>query len=236
MEEVISMVDFFLNSRDTLHLSKSQMIVTLNAEMAGLAEQDIEFKKIITKAFLVVPDGIGVLMAAKFFGHLLKKRICGIELADNLLALAEKKGYGVYLLGSKGHVLDRAVNNLKSKYAGLKIVGTHHGYFQDSEERLIISEIQRKKPHIVLVGMGTPLQERWLWKHGDSLGKCVCIGVGGSFNVWAGLIPRAPLIMRRMGLEWLYRFFREPKRLFRLGLPVKYGLKVIYVSIKSSLI
>jgi N-acetylglucosaminyldiphosphoundecaprenol N-acetyl-beta-D-mannosaminyltransferase len=141
--------------------------------------------------------------------------------------LAAKKGYSLYILGSYPGVASKAALNLTKKYPGIKIAGTHHGYFScedvkngnsggNKEEEEIIAEIRENRPDILLVGMGVPKQEKWINKNLEKLDVPVCIGVGGSFDVLSGRIPRAPLWMQRHGMEWIYRSIKQPNRAFRV--------------------
>jgi N-acetylglucosaminyldiphosphoundecaprenol N-acetyl-beta-D-mannosaminyltransferase len=184
---------------------------------------------------LVTPDGAGILWATTTLNYPLAERVTGIDIIHNICRLAAKKGYSLYLLGSYPGVAVEAALNLTKKYPGIKIAGTHHGYFnyedhensencqdvkngnsdKNKEEEEIITEIRENRPDILLVGMGVPKQEKWISKNLDKLDVPVCMGVGGSFDVLSGRIPRAPLWMQKHGMEWIYRSIKQPNRAFR---------------------
>jgi N-acetylglucosaminyldiphosphoundecaprenol N-acetyl-beta-D-mannosaminyltransferase len=231
LRNILEHVIRFLDNRDVLHGSSSPlMIITLNSEMIGLMDDDFEFKKALGSASLIVPDGIGIVIASRLLGASLGSRICGIDLGERLCELAVEKGYSVYLLGGRERVVDKAKTNLCSRFPGLEIVGAHHGYFDATEERIIVEDIQRVRPHILLVGLGAPKQEKWIMRHLDILPPCVCMGIGGSFDVWSGDVARAPAWVRRIGMEWLYRILRQPSRIRRTVYLLKFtGLVVVQV-------
>jgi exopolysaccharide biosynthesis WecB/TagA/CpsF family protein len=188
------------------------------------ARKDIEYLEITKKASLVTPDGAGLLWATTTLDNPLIERITGIDLINQICQLAVKKKYSLYLLGAKEEVIKEAAENLRKKYQGIDIVGYHHGYFDCNEDKYdhgnnigkeIVKQIKKKRPDFLLVGMGVPKQEFWISKHKDELGVPVCIGIGGSFDVLSGKIPRAPLWMQNHGMEWIFRLIKEPKRIKR---------------------
>jgi N-acetylglucosaminyldiphosphoundecaprenol N-acetyl-beta-D-mannosaminyltransferase len=196
-------------------------VVTLGAEMANLAHDDARYRSVINSASLVLPDTIGIVLASRWIGTPLPERVAGIDLIERLCALAAARCLPVYLLGSGRSVARAAGQALMQRHAGLRIVGTEHGYFDDAQSNAICERIRAAGARLVLVGLGFPRQEYWIHDHLAQLGAAVCMGVGGSFDVLSGMTRRAPLTMRRMGLEWLYRLIREPSRLRRqLALPL----------------
>jgi N-acetylglucosaminyldiphosphoundecaprenol N-acetyl-beta-D-mannosaminyltransferase len=207
---------------------KGMHIVTLNAEMVVSAQQDAELDRILRHAHLIVPDGAGIVWAMRLQGvHV--DRLAGIDLASAALHRAANAGRPVALIGATKEVLSKLEKQLPKQYPGLEIVSTHHGYFSSSEEDHVVAEISAQKPELVLVALGMPRQEYFIdqWQR-SAFSKAVMIGVGGSFDVWAGLSKRAPENMQKMHLEWLYRLFKEPWRWKRIGsaLPA-FALKVI---------
>lgn len=204
-------------------------VVTLNPEMVMRARADPAFASVIGGADLVVPDGVGVVWAARILGHAMKGRVPGIELAERALAACARRRLPVFLLGGAPPgphgpgVAEAAAERLRQRadMAGLVVAGTHHGYFtwgSDEEERLL-QHIEAARPALLVVGMGAPRQEQFMARHRDRLGRSVrvAIGVGGSLDVWAGRTRRAPALVRRLALEWLYRVATDPKRLIRLA-------------------
>lgn len=195
---------------------KPHLVVTPDTLAILRARRDPEYHTILKSADLVTPDGAGILWATATLNHPLVERVTGIDIINNICQLAAKKGNSLYLLGSTFGVAEEAALNLTRRFPGLKVVGSHHGYFASQEEVEIIREIKEKKPDILLVGMGEPKQEKWIAKNLNKLNVPVCMGVGGSFDVLSGRIPRAPLWMQRHGMEWVYRSIKQPKRIFRV--------------------
>ncbi|MGI6129851.1 MAG: WecB/TagA/CpsF family glycosyltransferase [bacterium] len=198
-----------------LQEDKTRLVFTPNAEIIALAQDNPELKKALITADLTVPDGIGVVWAARWLQSPLPERVPGIDLLQELMELAAEKGYSVYFLGSSPGVANEAARRLKKQHAGLYVIGTHHGYFSAEQEKDIISQIQEHRPDILVVALGAPKQELWLVKHRRQLPVKIAIGVGGSLDVLAGQVKRAPAFWQRLGLEWLYRILTQPKRLKR---------------------
>lgn len=200
-------------------------IVTINPEMISKAHSMPDFAKVIDDADLVVPDGIGVEMGLKILGHKVR-RIAGIELGKALIIKFSKDGKSVAMVGAKPEVIDLAVKNLKSEIPELNVVYTHDGYFTEDED--ILNSLELAKPDLVLVALGSPKQEFFINSLKQRLPQSTMIGLGGSFDVWAGVVERAPEIYQKLGLEWLYRTIKEPQRFNRIfpTLPV-FVLKVI---------
>ena len=225
-QETIQRIEKFIVSK------KPHQVVTPDTLAVLRARKDPEYYGILKSADLVTPDGAGILWAATTLNYPLPERVTGIDIIHNICRLSTKKGYSLYLLGSYPGVASKAVLNLTKKYPGIKITGTHHGYFgcedsqnrknvkngnsdRNKEEEEIVAEIKEKRPDILLVGMGVPKQEKWINKNLNRLNVPVCMGVGGSFDVLSGRIPRAPLWMQRHGMEWIYRSIKQPNRAFR---------------------
>jgi N-acetylglucosaminyldiphosphoundecaprenol N-acetyl-beta-D-mannosaminyltransferase len=204
-----------------LNAGTAAQVVTLGAEMANLAYGDARYRAVVNAADLVVPDTIGIVLASRWIGVPLRERVAGVDLLERLCAFAAPKGLPVYLLGGAPGVARAASVALMQRHTGLRIAGADHGYFEDSEDAVISDRIAASGARLVFIGLGFPRQEYWIRDHLARLGTAVCIGVGGSFDVLSGMRSRAPLAMRRLGLEWLYRLVREPRRLRRqLALPL----------------
>lgn len=227
MEEGLSVVESSLAEKTPLH------VVTLNPEMLMQAEGDAELSGILKRSRLCLPDGAGVVWALRRKGLSSVRRLPGIEFSERVLAYAAEKGLGVALIGAKPEVLAQTVENLQARFAGLRIVYSHHGYFESSEA--IARECAAAEPSIVLVALGVPKQEKWIAEFGPLFGGAVMIGVGGSLDVWSGMTKRAPELFRKMNLEWLYRISSEPWRLKRIyrTLPL-FVIKVIMSEAGSS--
>lgn len=193
---------------------KRGQVVTINPEMIEYGTKNPEFAAILNSAELVIPDGIGVQLGLKLISKEVK-RIPGIEFAKYMLS--EFKNENIAMIGAKPHVVKKAVENLKEEIPSLNFVYVHDGYFDDDAR--IIEETVEKRPELVLVALGSPKQEKFIYKLKSKLPNALMIGVGGSFDVWAGEVERAPKFFQKLGLEWLYRTVKEPKR-FRRIFPV----------------
>lgn len=192
---------------------KRGQIITINPEMIECANKNPEFKKVLNSADMVVPDGVGIQLGLKILGHNIN-RIPGIDLGKALLKRASYLKKTVALIGAEQDVVENAVVNIKFEMPELNIVYYTNGYFSDDEQ--IISEILSKKPDLVLSALGSPKQEFFNSKLKALLPESITIGLGGSFDVWAGNVKRAPKILRNFGLEWLYRTICEPERFKRI--------------------
>lgn len=200
--------------------SKPHMIATANAEMIMAAQQDLELFDILARADLVVPDGAGVVWAARYKGSPLPERVAGYDLVQNLLKVAGEKGYRVFLLGGAPGIAEQAKNKALNLYPGLVVAGVQDGYFSPQQETEVFQAIKLANPDILLVALGVPRQEKWIAKNMAELNIALSIGVGGTFDVMAGTVTRAPVWMQRSNLEWLYRLLCQPQRAIRmLALP-----------------
>ena len=222
LEGAYQIIDYF--TRD----NKKRFVVTANTEIVMIAQEDKEFMDIINKADLVVADGVGIVWASKYFGEKITERAAGFDLMNMILRNSPKKGYKIYLLGGKPGVAKEASAKIKEMYPGVEIVGCYHGYFSDADEEFIIEDINSKTPHFLFIGLGAPKQEKWIYKNLDKLDVKVCIGIGGSLDVFAGKTKRAPYIFQKLGLEWFYRLAREPSRISRMLLLPRFVLKVLF--------
>lgn len=191
-----------------------KMITYLDVNCVNISFRDAEYRRILSQADIVHADGQGVVWGSKFLKKPLPERVNPLDFFDALLNIASKKSISFYLLGGKPDVIQNAVDKLKNKFLNLKIIGFHHGYF-DKEEEEIIEEIKRLRPNILMVGMGVPKQEKWIYKHLDRLEVNLCLAVGGMFDILSDSLKRAPIWMIDGGLEWLYRLYQEPGRLWK---------------------
>ncbi len=190
-------------------------VFAMNPEKVIFANKNNEIKSILSNAGLLIPDGIGVVLAAKLQGVKIKERVPGCELAVKLCELAEKNNYGVFLLGAKEETNLIASEKLIEKYPGLRISGRNNGYFTDEQNGEIVKKINDSGAHIVLVALGSPKQEKWIEKHQHEINANILQGVGGTLDVIAGNVKRAPSLWRVTHLEWLYRLLSQPQRIFR---------------------
>lgn len=191
------------------------LVATPNPEIVQRANQDPEFAGILAGASLVIPDGVGVMYAAKILGRPLKARVPGIDFATRLMERAAGTGKRLFLLGAAPGVAEQAAVNLRAAYPGLVVCGAHDGYFQ--EDGPVVDAIREARADIVFVCLGSPKQEKWIAAHGGAAGARLYIGLGGSLDVFAGRVARAPERFQKLGLEWLYRLVKEPSRIGRMA-------------------
>jgi len=189
---------------------RSQIVVTPNSVSLMKAERTPSLQEAYHQADLILPDGVGITWATRLLGADLHERVTGIDLVEQICARIEE-GQAIYLLGGRPGTAERAGKNLIERFPNLKISGTHHGYFTDSEQ--VLAEIDRVDPDILFVGMGVPQQEYWMVQHREKIKVPVMIGVGGTFDVIAGDLKRAPIGWQKARVEWLYRLIQEPHRL-----------------------
>lgn len=225
LEEALSTVRGFLKGG-----GRPYIVVTPNSIIANMSISDKDLRKAIVSSDLSIPDGWGIILASKVLGSPLKERVTGIDLMTKICEIAAKEGYKVFLLGGREGVAERAADALRSMLPGLEIVGTHHGYFESDDD--VLELINGSGADILFVAMGAPKQELWMLRNRDRLKVSVMMGVGGSFDVLSGESRRAPSWMREFGLEWLYRFMTNPRRIERLIVPLIFGLRVISLRIK----
>lgn len=225
---------------------RQTVIYTPNPEMVMAAQKDKEFMDVLNSAELLIPDGIGIVKASKFYPNPIKERVAGCDLIEEIFSKIKTSVNNVYFLGGAEGVAEKAKQRMQRRYRGLSVVGTHHGYFEDNspEEREIIDEINRSNPEVLLVGLGFPRQEKWIARHRDELNSIIIMGVGGSFDVLSGNTKRAPEFYRKHGLEWFYRLITQPSRFKRmLVLPIfmiraigeRFGAKIEFKGDKVSI-
>jgi N-acetylglucosaminyldiphosphoundecaprenol N-acetyl-beta-D-mannosaminyltransferase len=188
-------------------------VCTVNVAILMMMRDDPFLQKFVDRACFVVADGQPLVWAAQLFGERLPSRVTGIDLVTELSKRAAEEKMGIYFLGAKKDVVDNVAGRLSSRIPDLEICGVEDGYFTQAEATERAKEVARSGAKILFVGMGAPRQEHFIEAHWDNLGVQIAIGVGGSFDVVAGLRTRAPEIVQRLGLEWLFRLAQEPTRL-----------------------
>ena len=198
---------------ELMNSDKVSQVITINPEMFKEMEHNQEFKQIIEEAEMVIPDGIGIKIALKLKGQDCT-RIAGIDFARRLLEECAKNSDSVAIIGSKEEVITKAVENLKNEISGLNIVYFHNGYFNDNNE--IYKDLAEKNAKLILVALGSPKQEFFIYNAKKILQNCLMVGIGGSLDVWSGQVKRAPKIWQKLGLEWLYRTLSQPERFKRI--------------------
>lgn len=184
----------------------------VNAANVVRAHADPEYRELLERTTVIGADGQPMVWASRLLGRGLPERVAGIDLMERVLDTAVERGWRVFLLGARSEVVQRLADQLRAR--GIEIVGAHDGYFDTEDAEDLIEEIRRSGADVLFVGMPTPTKERFIVERTGKAGVPVCIGVGGSFDVLVGDLRRAPKLMQRLGLEWLFRLFQEPRRLF----------------------
>ncbi|MBU0613239.1 WecB/TagA/CpsF family glycosyltransferase [Patescibacteria group bacterium] len=225
-QEILGVKINKINKREALDVVKQCMVlprmnyfVTPNPEFVVRAQKDEKFREILNSAMLAIPDGFGLILAAKYLKRPLDKRIQGTDFIWDIANLAEKEEYTFYLYGAGSGVAKKAAEKLKKKYPNLKILGAESGYRgkQELSDTEVIKDIKQKKPDILFVALGCPKQEKWIAKYSDSFpGVRLAMGVGGAFDYISGRVKRAPKFIRKIGLEWLVRLIKQPWRIKRI--------------------
>ena len=191
-------------------------IVTVNPEFVMEARRNPAFRQVLARADLATPDGFGLLLVARRRGTPFRGRVTGVALTEQIAASAARRGWSLFLLGAAPGVAERAADALRRANPGLRIAGCHAGSPRPADEPAIRSIVAAARPDVLLVAYGHPAQDLWIARNQPALGVPVAIGVGGVFDYLAGVVPRAPAWMRRLGLEWLYRLIRQPWRWRRI--------------------
>ena len=222
--------------REYLKGDKLSVIYTPNTEIVMAAKDDQSLKELLNRADLVIPDGIGLIYGSKIKKKPLKERVTGFDTSMKLLNIANENSYSIFLLGGKDGVSKIAAENIKKDYPNIQIAGYQHGYFKGShlglvdteEEKEILNTINKLNPDIIFVGLGFPMQEKWIDANKDILNSRVIIGNGGVMDILAGNSKRAPEIYQKFGLEWFYRLMQNPSRIKRQLVIPKFMLQVLF--------
>jgi N-acetylglucosaminyldiphosphoundecaprenol N-acetyl-beta-D-mannosaminyltransferase len=220
MREAIARCGFFLAE------GGPHYVVTADTSGIVIAQSDAEYQRIINAADLVTPDSIGVVWASHKFGQPLPERVPGVDTMEALCGLAAAEGLRVYLFGAAPGVAEMAAANLRAKYPGLTVAGTRNGFFKATEEPDIIADIRNARTDILFVAFGIPKQEKWIDTHLPATGARLAMGVGGSFDAFAGIVKRAPAPVRKIHLEWLWRTLSNPKKIRKAATLPRFALMV----------
>lgn len=196
------------------HLRENRTVVTPNGEIAEYAYKNKDFGELLKAADIAIPDGVSIKLAAKRLGTPIKERIPGVELAQELIHRLDKTCGSLYLFGGAEGVAKEAADNILASHPNVNICGIRNGYFDDDSD--IIEEISRNSPDVLFVCLGSPKQETWMLTNKDKLSCGVMLGLGGTLDVIAGRVKRAPLFWRKIGCEWLYRVIKQPSRIKRI--------------------
>ncbi|MEG1441966.1 MAG: WecB/TagA/CpsF family glycosyltransferase [Oscillospiraceae bacterium] len=202
------------------------MIFTPNPEIVMAGYQDKTFREILNSADMCTPDGIGVVYASRILKNPVPERVAGFDLTCGILEHVAKTGDGVFLFGAAPGIAETAKTKLEEKYEGLKISGTHDGFFSTADEPDIINQINKSGAKVLLVCLGAPKQEKWIYANRHKLHVALCMGVGGALDVFAGNVKRAPKIFIKCNLEWFYRLCKQPSRFGRFLVLPKFMMTV----------
>jgi len=207
MEDTLDILDRFIRQGGPHH------VITLDASMCVTAGEDSDLKRIIEKADLITPDSSGVLWACSRLGQPLTERVSGVEIVERLCSLSPQLGYKLFFFGAAPGIAESAAEKMRARYPGCQIVDTRDGFFKPEDESAIVEQIRVANPDVLCVAMGIPKQEKFIDRHRTDLGIPVMIGVGGTFDVFSGTVKRAPMWMQRANLEWLYRLYKNPRKI-----------------------
>lgn len=210
----VTMDEAVARGMELLHSPGTHYVVTPNPEIVEVCRENLAARQAVNGADLVLPDGVGVVKGAGMLGTPLKEKVPGIEFAAGLMERMAAEGLSLYLLGAKPGVAEAAGERLAARYPGLKIAGTRDGYFQ--EDGPVLEDIRQSGADCVFVCLGAPKQELWMAKHGKAAGARLLCGLGGSLDVFAGVVERAPKFWSDHGLEWFYRLCKNPRRAGRM--------------------
>ena len=211
----------------------SKYIVTPNPEIVMLCQENKGLASAVNEAFLVLPDGIGIVYGAKILGTPLKQKIPGIDFAQALFAPMAEKKMRVFLLGAAAGIAEEAGRILSSRFPGLQISGTRDGFFKEDENEALIQKINSASPDLLLVCLGSPKQELWMQENAPKLNVGLMAGLGGSLDVFSGTVKRAPAAFQKLGLEWLHRLIKQPSRAKRMTNLPKFAFAVIGSRLKG---
>lgn len=203
-------------------------VVTLNPEIAMSCQHNAALRQIVDRAGLLTADGAGIVMVSRVKRDPLPERVTGCDLLYHLLAAGNEKKWSFYLLGADEETSQAAEANIRSSYPGAIIKGRQQGFFDASEEDRIIEEISSANPDILVVALGAPYAEEWIDKHRDQLNARIAIGVGGTLDIIAGKVTRAPHIWQKLNLEWMYRLLNQPSRWRRQLILPRFAVKAIF--------
>ena len=228
MGEAVSVLEESITS------GEQAFVVTANAEIIMMCQEDAGYKKIVSQdAQLVLPDGAGAVWAGRHLGYKVPERVAGFDLYCQLLDKAAQKGYKAFFFGGSPGIAEAAKAKSEELYPGVKVVGCRNGYFKEEESQAIIDEINASGADMLFAALGAPKQEKWLVRYREQLKPKILMGIGGSFDVFAGKMERAPKWMQDASLEWLFRLYKQPSRFMRMMALPKFVLKVVFSGKKA---
>jgi N-acetylglucosaminyldiphosphoundecaprenol N-acetyl-beta-D-mannosaminyltransferase len=213
---------------------RAQTVIAVNPEKVVRAQKDSALMHRLQNAGLLIPDGIGVVYAARILHRKQINRVPGSELMPAICDLAARKGFKVFLFGASPEVNEETVKVLRQKYPGIQIAGHQHGYLEEKDMPTLLNNINASQADVLFIALGSPKQELWMERYLDQLNVKVCQGVGGTFDVIAGKVKRAPSLFLKLNMEWLYRLLSNPRRLSRQGALPKFACQVLRAKIAGN--
>lgn len=210
-----------LNLKETVNLISSKVsesdnkifhLITVNPEIAIQIQEDPELKKISLESDIITPDGIGIVLASRLKQNPIPERVTGYDLFLECLNVGNDKGWSFYLLGSDEEVNRKASEYIIENHPNVRVAGRHHGYFKKEDDNKIVQEIRNSKPDILIVALGSPLADKWIYRHKNELNTKVVFGIGGTLDVITGKTKRTPEIWKKLNLEWFHRRITQPSR------------------------
>lgn len=223
MEDTVELIDQVLTkkSEELFH------VVTLNPEITMSCQYDQQLRSIVNEAGLLTADGMGIVMVSRLKGNPLPERVTGCDLLIKLLETGNRKKWSFYFLGADELTSKKAVEVINLTYPNVRVLGRHHGFFEQVEETRIVDEIANLSPDVFILAIGAPKAEFWIQKFKDKLNVRVAIGVGGSLDIIGGTVKRAPVIWRKLNVEWLYRLIKQPSRWRRQLILPRFAIKAL---------
>ena len=226
---IITMDEIVHALESRLRRNLQSFVVTANAEIIMMCQQDAVYKEILnSQADFVLPDGAGAVWAGRYLGYEVAERVTGFDLWNNLLKLSAEQEWKVYFLGGAPGIAEAAKSKAESLYPGVRIVGVHDGYFKSNETEELLDEINESGAQMLFVALGAPKQERFIAEQRERLKARLLMGIGGSFDVFAGKMARAPKWMQDASLEWAFRLYKQPSRFIRMLALPKFAFKVMF--------
>ncbi|MHB1256310.1 MAG: WecB/TagA/CpsF family glycosyltransferase [Dethiobacteraceae bacterium] len=214
--DAVTLAEAVAWAQEKLSQNRPHFIASVNPEICLSARRNSTLQAALLAADLRIPDGIGIVLASRLCGGQIRERVTGIDLMEELVALAAAEGKKVFLFGAAEGVAAAAASKLKERYPSLLVAGTAHGYLPQAADEEVACDIAASGADMVFVALGSPRQELFVAKHGAASGAKLLMVVGGSFDVLSGRLKRAPLLYQRLGLEWFYRLIQQPKRILRV--------------------
>jgi N-acetylglucosaminyldiphosphoundecaprenol N-acetyl-beta-D-mannosaminyltransferase len=231
--DILQPAEFISRIEDHLRARGIKTVFAVNPEKIMRAQKDPELLAALLESDFLIPDGIGTIIGVRLLYGNRISRTTGIALLEKLLEMAARRGDKVFLFGARPEVNLEATRKILERFPSLNLVGAQHGYLPEQESASLVQKVNSSGADILIVGLGSPKQEKWLHRYRRSLAVKICLGVGGSLDVIAGKIPRAPAMIQRLGLEWFYRLIKEPSRFKRQMVLPRFAMGIIKTKLRG---